>query len=160
MSDINWHDVFEYRDGNLYWKIDVKYKTKKGEMAGSLHSTGYVTLRYRKKAFYAHRVIFEMFNGKIPKGMRIDHINNIESDNRIENLRLATRSQNMRNRRGAARDNKTSGARGVSASCNKWRAYTSLNGKQLHLGLFNTKEEAAEVARLKRVELYGEFAGD
>ncbi len=56
---------------------------------------GYVRFKLNGKLKFAHRVIWEMFNGKIPEGKVIDHINGIKDDNRIENLRLTTQRQNV-----------------------------------------------------------------
>lgn len=161
MNDINWHEIFEYRDGHLYWKIKPSNKIRAGSRAGTLVSKGYIGIKYNAIPHRAHRIIWEMFNGKIPDEMQIDHINGIKIDNNISNLRLATASQNKQNQMGAYKSNKTSGIRGVSYHklSGKWVAQIKLKGKVAHLGLFKTKEEAGEVARLKRLELFGEFAG-
>ena len=66
-----------------------------GDVVGYLDNhRWYVGLGYEK--YLAHRVIWVMFNGEIPKGMYINHINCNPSDNRIENLELATPQQNCR----------------------------------------------------------------
>lgn len=81
-----------------------------------------------------HRAIWELFNGLIPDGMDIDHINRDRTDNRIENLRLATRSQNCHNTK----------AKGYSwnKSREKFVAYISTMGKTIYLGAFDNEEDA------------------
>ena len=93
---VDYKDLFEYRDGNLYWKFSPSpiNKVKVGDKAGCL-SKGYVKIQYDYKSLKAHRIIWEMFNGKIPTGLTIDHINNNREDNRIENLQLLTNKQNI-----------------------------------------------------------------
>jgi hypothetical protein len=81
-----------------------------------------------------------MAEGEIPEGMEVDHRNGNQADNRLVNLRLATRSQNARN--GRLRKNAT-GFRGVYATGNgKFQAMASLSGKVKALGTFDTAEEA------------------
>lgn len=100
-----------------------------------------------------HRVILNA-----PEGMEVDHINGDGLDNRRRNLRLASRSENARNR-GATAAN-TSGFKGVDyfKPTEKYRAYITVHGKRSYLGYFDTAEEAhaayAEAARA----LHGEFA--
>lgn len=102
---------------------------------------------------YMHRILLNF-----PSGIEIDHINGDKLDNRRGNLRLATRLQNIGNN-GIRRDN-TSGVRGVSwmSSLNKWRAYIAKNGKQIHLGIFERKEEAKRAYNLAALQYFGEFA--
>ena len=78
-----------------------------------------------------------------PKGLVIDHINGIKTDNRICNLREATDQENKQNISKPRKDN-TSGFLGVSfrADRQKWRALISHNGRYIHLGHFHTPEEA------------------
>lgn len=82
-------DFVIYRwDKNLDKLVQVKpYK----------HSTGYLRLITKYGVRYAHRIIWETFNGDIPKGYELDHINTIRTDNRLENLRCVNRSENMLN---------------------------------------------------------------
>jgi hypothetical protein len=106
-----------------------------------------------------HRVIMERELGyPIPKGMEVDHINGIGTDNRRENLRLATNIQNSMNSK-KPRTNK-SGYKGVSfmAESNKWRATIKANGKLFYLGSFDTPEQAHAAYCDAADELHGDFA--
>ncbi|MFJ8262703.1 HNH endonuclease [Rummeliibacillus sp. NPDC094406] len=89
-----------------------------------------------------HRILKQ-----VPNGMVVDHINRNKLDNRQENLRIITQSQNMQNVRG--RNTSISGLRGVSIERLqekiRWRARLKVNGKEMHLGTFDTKEEAERV---------------
>ena len=97
MTDYN--EIFEYRNGKLYWKIRPANCIKIGEQVSpkSFDHDGYKVLKYKRKNLKEHRVIFEMHNGAIPEGLQIDHIDRNPSNNLIGNLRLATGSENRRN---------------------------------------------------------------
>jgi hypothetical protein len=95
---------------------------------------------------------------KAPSGMDVDHINGDRLDNRRSNLRLATRSQNTRNRKG--NKNSISGYKGVGwhARCRKWQAAIKTDDKQLYLGLFDAPEDAARAYDAAARNLHGPFA--
>lgn len=78
-----------------------------------------------------------------PEGFYVDHINHNTLDNRKSNLRVVTNKENMQNRRGAQR-NSRSGIRGIQWDNlrQKWRARITLNGKGIHIGVFEDLEEA------------------
>jgi len=98
-----------------------------------------------------HRIVM-----KAPKGMEVDHINHDPLDNRRTNLRLCTRSENLRNRR--MQCNNTSGYKGVRLECGRWRVQISLDGKNRHIGFYDSPEEGYE-AYVQAAALYhGEFA--
>jgi len=91
--------LLSYDNGNLYWlpRDNVSKQWNKryaGTKAGTLKKEGYIQVKLEDKISYAHRIIWEMFNGEIPKNMEVDHINDDRADNRIENLQLLTRNQN------------------------------------------------------------------
>lgn len=105
---------------------------------------------------YEHRLIFLYHYGYLPK--LVDHINGDPFDNRIENLREATASENGGNRR-KINDSLTSKYKGVSLNkTGKWRAQIVLNYRKLYLGLFDTQIEAAKAYNKAALELFGEFA--
>lgn len=110
----------------------------------------------KSKPFYMHREILKHYNYKI-KNLFVDHINHNGLDNRKANLRLVNDSQNQMNRIMAQNNN--SGYKGITSYRNgKWRASTQLNQKHIHLGYFNTKEEAALAYNQFARENFGEFA--
>lgn len=88
----------------------------------------------------------------------IDHKDRNKADNRRKQLRSATRSQNTGNEE--LRSTNTSGFRGVSwhAARQKWRARITINGKEKHLGLFASKEDAAKRFNKESKKHFGEYA--
>lgn len=120
-------------------------------------SNGYVARgvggRKNRKTLLLHKEIM-----KTPKGMDTDHINGDKLDNRRENLRIATRSQNMANL--ANPINNKSGYKGVIwyKRDKNWRAFIKVDYKQIHLGYFDDKTEAAKAYNLAALEKYGKYA--
>jgi len=104
---------------------------------------------------YVHRIVWKMQTGS-DASHRIDHRNQIRHDNRWENLREATASQNRFN--GGLDANNTSGFRGVFFQANKWRAQITVNGKRRHLGYYETREAASKAYLAAAQHFAGEFA--
>lgn len=98
-STKKWCDIFSYSDGTLKWKVRPARRMKIGDAAGYMKDDGYMRVRCRGGQYYVHRIIWEMHNGPIPKGMEVDHVNHVRTDNRIENLRLVSRLENCKNRK-------------------------------------------------------------
>lgn len=142
----DWGKYFRYDQstGKLYWKLSKsKSRFPKGSEAGYLDkSSGYVCVTLDGKIYRSHRIIWEMFNGPIPKGMQIDHVNHIRCDNRLVNLRLVTQEENRKNI--SRQKNNTSGITGVywDKSRGKWHVQIKLNGKTRGLGRFDDFFEA------------------
>ena len=107
--------------------------------------------------FNAHRLALAFAKGQWPTA-EVDHINGIRTDNRLGNLREATRQQNACNL--PLRANKTSRYRGVhySASRQKWCAQISERGKNKNLGRFDTEDEAHIAYERAAREAYGPYA--
>lgn len=91
-------------------------------------------------------------------GEEVDHINGDRMDNRAENLRVCSHQENSQNTRIPSHN--TSGFKGVCRSSNgkRWRAYIVMDGKQSHLGTFDTPEEAARRYDKSAVANFGRFA--
>lgn len=105
-----------------------------------------------------HREIMSRIMGrKLERHEQVDHINGDTLDNRRENLRFASASQNALNK--SVRSDNTSGYKGVSywTTGGKWKATTCVDGKTHHIGFFNTAEEAYAAYCKKAKELHGEF---
>ncbi len=107
----------------------------------------------KNKTIIMHR---EILNA--PKGFHVDHINLDTLDNRRENLRVATNSQNQYNK--PLQKNNTSGYKGVTyfKQFGKWVARIRVNNKSIYLGVFDTPEAAADARKIAAIELHGEFA--
>jgi hypothetical protein len=108
---------------------------------------------YKRKRVRMHRIIMNA-----PDGVLIDHVDGDGLNNRKKNLRFATHQENMKNRKLSL--NSTCGYKGVcfeKYNC-KWRARIGINGKQKHLGYYETKEDAAKAYNDSAIENFGEFA--
>lgn len=112
----------------------------------------YGYFRMNGRMLMAHRFACDLTGNQLGE-MLADHICHNPPCVNPAHLRPTTPKQNVENRLGAQRNNKI-GVRGVHKMGNKFRAYVWNKGKHIHLGLFTTIEEAGEVARLKRLELF------
>lgn len=141
--------------GELFWKVTKSAKAVAGQKAGSVNAKGHVNIQIDKKMYSAHQIVFLIHYGYIPK--EIDHINQIKTDNRIENLRACTSSQNKGNI--TKLRNNSSGFRGVSFNnrTKRFHAQIKVFGKQTYLGSFETAEEAAKMYDGAARLYFGEF---
>ena len=144
------------RTGLLRRKINVG-KGLIGSVAGTLSPDGYVRVGVMYKMYLAHRLIWYMQTGAWPKH-EVDHRNGNRADNRWRNLREATREQNIAN--SPARTTNKIGIKGVRwhVAGGAWQARMFLNGKDMHLGLFDTPEQAGAAYVKAAKKHFGEFA--
>ena len=143
-------ELFDYRDGALH--------RKNGSKTGTINSTGRRQISINGKLYKEHRLIFLWHNGWVP--FEIDHIDGDPLNNKIENLRVATHSQNGANT--ARRADNTSGEKGVwwDKRKNKYVIFTHKDGKRLYGTPAYVKDFASAVtaARELRAQVHGEFA--
>jgi hypothetical protein len=119
-------------------------KRPAGSVAGCKEHRGYVVITADRKRYYAHRLAWIYCNGQNPFN-EIDHINGNKSDNRIKNLRDVTAKENHQNLKKATARNISSGFLGVRKLNGKYLAQITIEGKDRHLGTFNSAEEAHAV---------------
>lgn len=119
----------------------------------AIEPCGYLHGDILNQRYKAHRVAWALHFGEWPTG-HIDHINGDPADNRIDNLRIVTPTENMRNQK--LNSANTSGVVGVSWASHrsKWNAYIKVDRRKIHLGLFNSVAEAA-AARKAAERKYG-----
>jgi hypothetical protein len=153
------HRLFEYRDGELFWKPKIISRGRPsvltGRKVGCPNGCGYLTMVHNKRKYYLHQLVFLMHHGYIPAN--IDHIDGVGSNNRIENLRQASVSENMCNTR--INTVNTSGFKGVhfNKQKRKWQAKLWVRKQQI-ARMFETKELAVEFMELFREMAHGQFA--
>jgi len=141
-------DVIDADLTELKWHINNRYASRYYGK-GAKH-------RYRVNM---HRIILQrILDRPLVKGEEVDHINGDRLDNRRENLRVATHSQNAANA-GRQRNNK-SGFKGVHwrKQNQRWITYIKHNGKMNYIGAFDTPEAAHEAYREAATKFFGEFA--
>lgn len=129
-----------------------------GRRAGNVNkATGYAEVCILGRSILVHRLIWAIVYGYDPRA-DIDHRDLCRSNNRLMNLREATRSQNSMNR--SMRSDNKSGIKGVHwhKATGKWAATICVNGKGTHLGTFLTLEDATEARRAASAKVYGDFA--
>lgn len=169
---------FEYREGKLFWRVrprehfpnDATWrnwnKRYSGVEAGyhRQQKTGDTVLHYwmvcvRRHMILRSNLVWALHRGEWPLTM-MDHANRDSLDDRIENLRLATPTQNVANQK--LRKTSLSGFKGVRLDKNvrskPWMARIGVNRKRIYLGNFSTPEEAHEAYMEAARKYFGEFA--
>ena len=133
--------------------FDLAYYKKVISHTWHLDNKGYVFACIDQNLVRMHRWLM---NG--PDELDIDHKNGVRTDNRKSNLRLATGTENRRNKR--VRKDSTTGVKGVGFDkrFNKYRSYIRIEGKLTHLGYYSTISEAANAYDQAAEHYFGEFA--
>jgi hypothetical protein len=134
--------LFEYNPSTGYLTRAVRTSNRiaVGSVAGSPNTDGYLCVNINGGKYFVHRVIWLHIHGAWPEG-EIDHINGVRDDNRLVNLRVVDRFGNTQNTHKIKRDDGS--FVGVSKNGNGWSSSLQVNKKQVHLGTFQTQEEAA-----------------
>jgi hypothetical protein len=149
-------ELFNYcpETGQLTWKV---MDGRKRNPVGTRSHYGYLVVNVDGVQVKAHRIVWAICNGP-PGDFLVDHINRNKADNRIENLRLCTNAQNLRNQSPVSKKKgKPVGVRWLTRR-NKWAARITFNGTEIHLGCFNSQEEAAAARLAAAYKLHGDYA--
>ena len=142
--------------GVFIW-LAPKRRVTVGEIAGSKNKCGPTNIMIEGKMYKAHRLAWFYMTGEWPKRC-IDHVNGNPKDNRWKNLRGATHTQNMRNRK--IGENNSSQFKGVylPKGKTKWVARVHHEGKTKHLGCFDCEHEAALAYNQYVMDYHGQYA--
>lgn len=144
---------YDSTTGDFTWLSNTR---RAGLRAGSLARNGYVTIRVQGRLLYAHRLAWVFVVGLIPRGYEIDHIDGARANNRITNLRLATRSENNCNSR--KRGKPTPKGVCFDRSRGLFMAYIDTLGQRKYLGRFDSIDAASAAVRAERSAQHGAFA--
>ena len=138
-------DIYEHVN-DRHWRL-IKVSNGAFYIGWKSHKAG------RDITIYLHRLVMGS-----PKGKMVDHINGDPFDNRRENLRVATNSQNQMNSK--KRFGRSSQYKGVSwnGKLGKWKAQIGVDGQDIFLGYFKQERHAAYAVDLSLPILHGEFA--
>ncbi len=126
--------------GIFLWQETGKGR-RRNHIAGGMNTDGYIAIRIGGRTYKAHRLAWLYVHGAWP-AEEIDHLNHVRHDNRLVNLREATRRDNGRNQ--SLFTTNTSGVPGVRYKVQQkaWQADIKVDGRHLHLGYFPSKSEA------------------
>ncbi len=146
--------VYEPETGKFVRRTNAGVK-KVGDVAEARHPKGYIRIIHKGRFYLAHRLAFLYMNGYMPE--QVDHINGIRDDNRWENLRGVSPSQNSYNSKKPS-DN-TSGVKGVywNKRDKAWVCRINVKGKLAWSFFTKDKEEAERVTRAAREKLHAEY---
>jgi hypothetical protein len=151
---------YDAETGIFTWRVAVSHNVHAGAVAGTIDkSRGYRKISIGDVRYLSHRLAWLYVHGVWPTDL-IDHANGVRDDNRLANLREATRRGNAANSRLSS--NNTSGLKGVRwhKRDRKWHAQINVGGRTVYLGSFNTKEAGHQAYMDAARQQHGEFASD
>jgi hypothetical protein len=155
---LRWMMDYSPETGEIIWRVRVNGRVPIGAPATCKHPSGYIYVQVFGRKFQAHRIAWAHFYGEWPS-LFLDHIDGDRANNRIANLREATKSQNSANR-GAASTKKSSVFKGIyfDKRSLRWRAIIGAYGQRIELGRFATEQEAVAAYDQAAAREFGSFA--
>lgn len=159
--------IYDRETGTLVWRCrpvshffnkkcqKIMNKRMAGKVAGTIFTSNgksYSVVSISNKRYYAHRVCYIIEHGCLPKEKEIDHIDGNGLNNSISNIRAVSELENRKNKR--MHSNNSSGYSGVCfhSGAGKWYARIQINNKQISLGLYSSKDDAALAVHAARVK--------
>lgn len=143
--------IYEPETGNFIRRVN-RHKYKVGEIAGFMGYQDYVYIEIENKTYKAANLAWLYMTGEWPNE-EIDHKDTDSNNDIWTNLREATRTENVQNRKGW----NTLKLKGVIKRWYKFEARIRVDKKLIYLGLYNTAEEAHKVYKAKAAEIHKEF---
>lgn len=143
---------YDQKSGLFTWKVKPCRRIVKGSIAGCLRNDGYVVIGFDGQSYLAHRLAWCWVTGEIPD-IEVDHINGNRADNKFDNLRLATRSENLQNLRFGSRYKTGLGVSWCKRE-GKFRACIKLNGVYKSLGYYDTENLAQQAYLSAKAKLH------
>jgi len=142
---------YDPETGLFTWLVRTCGRCKHGLFSGTADTIGYYRVKVLGRSYSAHRLAWAITYNEWPT-LEVDHINRIKTDNRIANLRLVNKSENMLNRVGR---NVCGSVPGVSKrpGKEKWRSTITLGGTTHQLGTYLSLEAAVEARLLAEQKL-------
>lgn len=137
---------YDESSGVFTWNNVKSLKVKKGQIAGSVSSDGYVHIYHKNSRYKAHRLAWLYIHNELPNGV-IDHINHIKTDNRIDNLRVVTPGDNSRNQPYYPREGAKYFGLRWSDKYAVWYAEIKHNNKTIYLGQFTNFLDAVSARK-------------
>ncbi len=129
-------------------------RLKNGKIAGTIKTNGYRGIYVHDKIYFAHRLAWLYIHGEFPQD-QIDHINRNRDDNKLNNLRVVTNSANACNKENPQGSNPYLGVtKKKRRNKYKWCARIKFDGKDKHLGYFDTAEEARNIYLLAKAQFH------
>ena len=145
---------YDPETGVFTWAINAGSRKPAGSICNTAHKYGTLVVRIDKKKYLLHRLAWLWVYGEFPS-CSVSHINGVNSDNRIKNLRLATPMQTQY--RKPKLQYKKTNFKGVYART-RFYAVITVDGENIHLGSFDTEQEARQAYCLAAQKYFGEFA--
>ena len=151
---------YDLETGHLWWikpsENGVRTPRNLNKPVGTLHHEGYFRIKILSTNMSCHRTAWFLYYGHWPKGF-LDHINGVKTDNRVENLRLATNKENLRNQKSRKGSSKYKGVSWQKGN-QKWRSCITVNERKEHLGYYASEEAAAYAYDKAAREQFGDYA--
>lgn len=143
-------DMYDYRDGGLYYKYAPSKRIKAGGRVGSVGAAGYRQVCVAGKMYLEHRLIWTWHFGTIPEGMVVNHIDCNPLNNDIDNLEICTQKENLQRGKKQLTQNYKCGIRQRG---NKFIGYFYIGKNQVYGGTFDTLEACETATKLKQKQV-------